>query len=327
MVHDKDRAFKSLTARYAEDYAAFVLGTSAGAEPFQLETQDRQLTALSRDVDFVARVQLEGQQVLLLLEFQTRWETDMPLRMAEYVLRLHRRYALPVVAAVAVLRRGGSMRNHWQIGVGERPTLSCHFQIIRLWRHSAQTVVAQRLVGLYPLLPVMAWGVTPPEAALEQCDQLILEQVQPGEAQVDAWIALRVFARTVFSAELVDRVLPRRPQMIESPGYEDLLEEGRVQGRLQGRLQGELQGELRGRLQGELQGRLQGEVQGKLQGQRDAVIAALEARFGPVPAAVAAQVGQLADLPLLSAQHRRAVVVESLEVFAQELAAVQLAPA
>ena len=295
MVHDKDRAFKALTARYAEDYAAFVLGTSAGAEPFQLETQDRQLTALSREVDFVARVELQGQQVLLLLEFQTRWKTDMPLRMAEYVLRLHRRYALPVVAAVAVLRRGGSMRNHWQIGVGERPTLSCHFQIIRLWRHSAQTVVAQRLVGLYPLLPVMAWGATPPEAALEQCDQLILEQVQPGEAQVDAWIALRVFARTVFSAELVDRVLPRRPQMIESPGYDDLLEEGRLQG--------------------------------ELRGQRDAVIAALEARFGPVPAAVAAHVGQLADLPLLSAQHRRAVVVESLEVFAQELAAVQLAPA
>jgi hypothetical protein len=204
-----------------------------------------------------------------------------------------------LVPAVAVLRCGGTMRNHWQMGVGPRPTLACHFRVVRLWRHSAQAVVDRRLVGLYPLLPLMNWGPTAPEAALRQCDQLIWEQVEPGEAQVDAWIALRVFARTVFPAELVERVLPRRQQMIESPAFDDFFEEGRAEG----------------------------EVRGELRGQRDAIIVALEARFGPVPAAVAAQVAQLADLPLLSAQLRRAVMVESLEVFAQGLPALPLVPA
>ena len=44
------------------------------------------------------------------------------------------------------------------------------------------------------------------------------------------------------------------------------------------------------------------------------------------PAPLATQVEQLADLERASAQHRRAVVVESLEAFAQELAAARLGP-
>jgi predicted transposase YdaD len=212
-----------------------------------------------------------------------------------------------LVPAVAVLRRGGTVRNHWQMGVGRRPTLACHFRVLRLWRHSAQAVVDRQLVGLYPLLPLMNWGPTAPEAALRQCDQQIWEQVEPGEAHVDAWIALRVFARTAFPAELVERVLPRRQQMIESPAFDDFFEEGRAEG--------------------EVRGRLQGNREGQRQGQRDAIVVALEARFGPVPVAIVAQVAQLTDLPLLSAQLRRAVMVESLEVFAQGLPALPLVPA
>ena len=56
------------------------------------------------------------------------------------------------------------------------------------------------------------------------------------------------------------------------------------------------------------------------------IMAVLEARFGPVPAALATQVEQLADLAGASAHFRRAVVVESLVAFAHELAATRLGP-
>ncbi len=289
VVHDQDRSLKALTARYAADYASLLLGVRAPAEPLHLEPQDRALPALSREVDFVARVQLQGRPVLLLLEFQTRWAADVPLRMAEYTLRLHRRYALPVLAAVVVLRRGGVLRDRWQMGVGAVRTLRCQFRLIRLWRHPVQAVIAPGLVGLYPLLPVMNWGSLSREAGLALSRQLIEAQIPPGEPRQDALASLRIFAGTVHRAEVVHRILGGGAQMIDSPVFAEFVEEGRALGRLEAR--------------------------------RSDIVAVLEARFGPVPAAITAHVDRLTDLALLSSHNRRAAVVASLEAFAQELAA------
>jgi predicted transposase YdaD len=147
---------------------------------------------------------------------------------------------------------------------------------------------------LYPLLPVMDWGSTPGEVGLALSRRLIEEQVPPGEARQDAMATLRVFARTAHPVEVVDRILGRGPEMIDSPVFADFIEEGRALGRLEGL--------------------------------RDDILAVLEARFGPVPAALATQVEQLADLARASAHFRRAVVVESLEAFAQEPAAARFGP-
>jgi predicted transposase YdaD len=213
-------------------------------------------------------------------------------------LRLRVRYELPVLAAVVVLRPGGVMRDYWEMGVGPQPTLRCQFRLIRLWQASVQEVIAPRRVGLYPLLPVMDWGSTPGEVGLALSRRLIEEQVPPGEARQDAMATLRVFARTAHPVEVVDRILGRGPEMIDSPVFADFIEEGRALGRQEGRLEG----------------------------LRDDILAVLEARFGPVPAALATQVEQLADLARASAHFRRAVVVESLETFAQELAAARFGP-
>ena len=42
---------------------------------------DRALPSLSREVDFVARVRVEEEEVILVLESQTRWEGDVPERL------------------------------------------------------------------------------------------------------------------------------------------------------------------------------------------------------------------------------------------------------
>ena len=68
---------RSLTARYPADYAQLLLDEPVVAASLQLELQERRLPVFSREVDFVARVRLQGRPVLLLLEFQTRWEVDV----------------------------------------------------------------------------------------------------------------------------------------------------------------------------------------------------------------------------------------------------------
>lgn len=115
-----------------------------------------------------------------------------------------------------------------------RPIACCRFEVIALWQVDAQEVVAQQLVGLYPLLPLMRWPQTEPTAVLEQSQRLILEQIPAREARADAYVALRVLSGIAYPLELVEQILQRRDLMLESPVYRAILEEGRQEGRQEG---------------------------------------------------------------------------------------------
>ena len=83
--------------------------------------------------------------------------------------------------------------------------------------------------------------------------------------------------------------------MLESPVYREILEEGRQEGERER------------------------EQKGRRERLHEYVLEVLKVRFGQVPAELEAQVRQLRDEQILKGLHRRAILVESLEVFAQEL--------
>ena len=165
-----------------------------------------------------------------------------------------------------------------------RPVASCWFNVISLWEVDAAGVMEQGLTGLYPLLPLMRWEKeTEPAAILEQSQRLILDEIEPLEARADAYVGLQVLSGISYPSELVKQILQRRELMLESPAYREIQEEGRQEA------------------------------------QREDVLAALEVRFGAVPAALAEQVRRRRGRPELEGLLRRAIVVESLETFAREL--------
>ena len=291
-----DRTMKRLTSVFTRDYVRFVLGAEpVDAEPVAIEEQDKELPALSREVDFVARVRLEEQDALLLIEFQTAWAADMPQRMAGYCWRLYERYHEPVHPVVVVLRPGGVLRRAWRMHAWGRLVACCRFEVMPLWDLAGAVVMAQKLVGLYPLLPLMRWPETDPREVLEQSQQLILEEIPDREQRADAYVALRVLSGITYPLALVSQIMKRRALMLESPVYREILDEGRHEGEQKGRQEGE-------------QERLCADV-----------LAVLEVRFGSLPDSLAQQVGQVTDRERLEALHRRAVLVESLEVFEQEV--------
>jgi len=295
-----DRTMKRLTSVFTRDYVRFVLGAEpVDAEPVTIEEQDKELPALSRQVDFVARVRLGDEDALLLVEFQTAWAADMPHRMAGYCWRLHERYNESVYPVVVVLRSGGVVQRSWHMHAWGRLVASCRFEVMRLWEEDAAAVKAQKLVGLYPLLPLMRWPEADPREVLEQSQQLILEEIPDREQRADAYVALRVLSGITYPLALVSQILKRREIMLESPVYREILEEGEQKGRQAGRHEGE--------------------QKGRQEGLCADVLAVLEVRFGPVPDSLAQRVEQVTDRERLEALHRRAVLVESLEVFVQEV--------
>lgn len=116
--------------------------------------------------------------------------------------------------------------------------------------------------------------------------------------------SLRLFGGTVLPADDLHRILGEGPEMIDSTVIAEYVEQTRAAALAQGQLLG-----------------LQ---EGRLAGLREGILTVLEARFGPVPAALASQLGQLTDVAAATAQHRRAAVIASLDEFAQELATTRL---
>ena len=87
-----DLTMKRLTSEFPEDYVRLVLRTDRfEVEPLEVEEVDRALPSLAREVDFVARVRVEGEEAILVLESQTRWEGDVPERLFHYTRRLRAR--------------------------------------------------------------------------------------------------------------------------------------------------------------------------------------------------------------------------------------------
>ena len=202
-----DLTMKRLTSEFAEDYVRFALGRAPSyAEVLEVEQVDKELPSLMREVDFVARVSVEDRQAVLLLEFQTVWASDVPERMSGYSWRLFERYKLGVYPVVVVLRKGGTLRDEWVMRALGRETARFRFEVIPIWEVDAREIMAQGLMGLYPLLPLMQWEDREAEAALEESQNLVLG-IEDREERADAYVALRVLSGIVHPEPLVRRIL------------------------------------------------------------------------------------------------------------------------
>lgn len=278
MARHYDRAMKRLVSVFTRDYVRFTMDTEPdAAEPVVIEEPDKELPSLSREVDFLARVQLGSDQILLLVEFQTRWTADMPKRMAAYCVRLFERYDEPVWPAVVVLRPGGALETQWTMEARGVTVAFCQFAVVPLWEVDAQRVVEQRLVGLYPLLPLMRRDNRGDRETLEWAQQLVLEQIPGREHRADAYVALRVLSGIAYPVSLVTDILRRTEMQLESPVYREILEEGREEG------------------------------------VRRTIVAMLTPRLGPPPDNLVARIEAVSDAAALDELVRRAAVAESWE--------------
>jgi len=79
--------------------------------------------------------------------------------------------------------------------------------------------------------------------------------------------------------------------------------------------------ELRAEKRGEQRGEQRGLVLGSLQTARESVLDNLDARFGEIPPALVETISVIEDLSLLKQLRKQAVLVDSVEVFQQFLAA------
>ncbi|MCL0083986.1 hypothetical protein M1N82_00270 [Dehalococcoidia bacterium] len=155
-----DITLKRLTDAFAADYVRFALGAEGVAvEVIDVEKVDKELPLLLREVDFAARVKVEEEEFVLLMEFQTAWREELSERMLGYTWRLFEKYRLPVNPFLILLREGGKPRESLEVKVLGRRVFHFDFTIIPVWEMEGKKIVEEKLTGLYPLLPLMKWEV------------------------------------------------------------------------------------------------------------------------------------------------------------------------
>jgi predicted transposase/invertase (TIGR01784 family) len=212
-----DNICKFLAENYSHDFARWVFG-----EP-------KELTILSPTELFVepiradALILLQSKDVVLHLEFQTQPDEAIPFRMADYRLRVHRRYPHHYMRQLVIyLKSTGSelaRQNIFTIS-GMRH----EFEVIRLWEQPYSD-----LLQFPGLLPLAVLGRSDDRTQTLREVSSLIDNLNDRREQSNITAATSLLAGLVLKKEVIRAVL-REEIMQESVIYQDIKEQGRKQG-------------------------------------------------------------------------------------------------
>jgi hypothetical protein len=194
-----------------------------GIKPNQVELMERlpqESVSLKRS-DFPLMVEMEKEKFILLLEFQTRWERNIPLRLLDYMARLKMEYGFRVVPAIMLFKHSEVASD-----IYENEYIRFRFKLLRMWEINGRKIYERKEILLYPFLPVMKGGE---EVLMEAEEEIYRSDLEP-EEKADLLTAMAIFAGLKSRELAMELVKRRRDIMIQSAAYEIIKEEGIKEG-------------------------------------------------------------------------------------------------
>jgi len=261
-------------------------------DPNNIEVIDQlpEETASLRRSDFPLLVTFkDGKRNIVLIEIQTEFDKDFPLRLIEYSVRFILKYHLEVIPFVLVLRK-----SELATGFFTNNILTFKYEVFRFWEKESKNYLDETYI--YPFLPLMNGG----EDIIDEIDRKIVEndKISIGEKS-DLLTSLAIFAGFKNRSLAIQLVKRRRDIMMESPTYEILREEFGKEAMQQGMQKG-----------------LQ---QGLQQGLRKSIMDVLEFKFEVIPEKLMKAIDDITDTEVLSSLHRYAMKCKSLMEFEEKI--------
>ncbi len=225
-----DNISKFLIEQYSADFAAWLLGESISLttiNPTELNVEPIRADSV---------MLLQSSTVILHTEFQTVGDETMPFRMADYYLRLKRKFPKQTIQQIVIyLKRTNSnlVRQNRYV----TPVMTHQFRIIRLWEEPVKVFLSTPGLLPYAILS----RASNKESVLTQVVRE-LEQIADPREQSNLVAATSILAGLELEEQTI-RKLMRSPVMRESTMYQSILREGRAEGLEQGLIQGRTAGE------------------------------------------------------------------------------------
>jgi predicted transposase YdaD len=159
------------------------------------------------------------------------------------------------------------LQDWWEMGV-----LEYSYEVIRVWEQRREPVIAAKLVGLYPLLPLMKGEneQETPDQALKECISVV-QKVEDESLILDLLAVMAIMAGGRFPEKLVLSMI-RREMVMESPIFQEWVKEERAEA----------------------------EARGEVRGRQDSICKYLEVRFGTAALELQRQVRDISSLDELN---------------------------
>jgi predicted transposase/invertase (TIGR01784 family) len=241
-----DTTCRRLAEIFPEDFASWLLGDRIALT--ELSPTELSIEPIRADSVML----LQGQKDILHIEFQTDPKEDVPMRLADYRLRLHRKFPDKIIHQVVLYLRETASERVYQTYF-EIAGMYAEFNVVRLWE-----VPADELMEFPGLLPFVALSrsVDPLQTLRRAVREM--SNIPNASQQHEALAAAYVLAGLRFEEIVIAQII-RRDVMRESVTYQAILREGREEGReeeaialitrqLTRRLRQELTEEMRSRL-------------------------------------------------------------------------------
>jgi predicted transposase/invertase (TIGR01784 family) len=138
-----DTTCRRLAEQFPEDFASWLLG-------YRVPLTELSPTELSIEpIRADSVILLQGQAEVVHIEFQTNPKDDIPMRLADYRLRLHRKFSEKTIYQVVIyLRETNSERvyqNYFEIA-----GMYAEYHVIRIWEVPAEELMV--FPGLLPFV-------------------------------------------------------------------------------------------------------------------------------------------------------------------------------
>ncbi|WP_009632174.1 DUF4351 domain-containing protein [Synechocystis sp. PCC 7509] len=212
-----DNISKFLIEQYSNDFAAWLLGDAISLttiNPTELNVEPIRADSV---------MLLQSSTVILHTEFQTFGDETMPFRMADYYLRLKRKFPQQTIQQVVIyLKKTNSNLVRQERYV--TPVMTHQFRTIRLWEEPVEVFL--RTPGLLPYA-VLSSAADKESVLAQVVNQL--ERIADSREQSNLVAATSILAGLELEEQTI-RQLMRSPAMRESTMYQSILREGRTDG-------------------------------------------------------------------------------------------------
>jgi predicted transposase/invertase (TIGR01784 family) len=279
-----DNVSKFLIEQYSPDFASWLIGESIILT--ELSPAELSLEPIRAD----ALILLQSADVVLHCEFQTKPDSTMPFRIADYALRVFRRFPQKRLVQVVIYLRPTDSDLVRQTTFTANQ-LRHEFEVVRLWEQPTE-IFLQRP----GLLPHAALSQTNDRSSILREVAKAIDTLPDKQQQRNLSAACGILAGLVLDKQMIRRVL-RRELMQESVIYQELREEAREEARreLHQELREEAREEARRELHQELRKEAREEVrlEERLAGERSLIFRLLTRKVGEVPSVAKSQIETL----------------------------------
>ncbi len=212
-----DNTCKFIAEMYSPDFATWLLGepiTLTKLSPTELSLEPIRADAL---------ILLQSDEVVLHIEFQTKPDDDMPFRMADYRLRVYRRFPKKRMHQVVIYLDKTESEKVYQTTF-TAGSLRHEFSVIRLWEQPPEVFLAAP-----GLLPFAVLSATENKVATLQQSSAAVDKIADRRKQSNIAAASAILAGLVLEQEVIRRLF-RKDIMRESVIYQQIKTEGEEEG-------------------------------------------------------------------------------------------------